>query len=130
MADPLTTQFTLGATPLTMLLIIATIGVCLNVALEQIFQTRLYQAYLGKGLDAPTSKFFSNFDLRPWIAMGCGITLAFGFNLQYFASSLAIDPTALPGSSNMLDQILTGLLVSGGAKTYQTVKKRLELLKG
>ena len=128
--DPLTQQFSMGATPLTMLLIVATIGICLNVALEQVFQTQLYQTYLGKGADGGGSKFFEAFELRPWIAMAAGITLAYGFNLQYFASSLAIDPTLLPSSSNTLDQTLTGLLISGGAKTYQTIKQRVELLKG
>ena len=128
--DPITQQFTMMANPLSMMLVVATIGIALNVGLEQIFDTKFYRINFGKGLDGTGSRFFQVYELRPWVAMACGIAIAIGFSLQYFASALAINPADLPAGTNTIDNILTGLLISGGAKSYHKFKTRTEKMKG
>ena len=56
---------------ITTLVQLAFVATILTVALEQIYDTNLYQKYLGKGLDGRESKLFKSFDLRPWIATAC-----------------------------------------------------------
>jgi len=64
------------------------VATVLTIALEQIFDTKLYQNYLGKGLDGKGSRFFTTFELRPWISSAVGIFLALSFEMKALESGL------------------------------------------
>ncbi|TDI83999.1 MAG: hypothetical protein E2O78_07180 [Caldithrix sp.] len=101
-------------------------AIILTVALEQIFDTNLFQKYLGKGLDGKGSKFLTSFDLRPWIATAVGIFLAFGFKMQAVKSGLGIADVEgfLGAEAEIVDMLLTGLIIGGGTKTIVKIAKR------
>ncbi len=96
------------------------IAVFMAVALEQIFDTKLYQKYLGKGLNGEGSKFFQMFELRPWLSSALGIFIAFSFNITALESGLGSEFMSETGyDAQILDMILTGLIIGGGTKTIK-----------
>ncbi len=106
----------------------AFVATILTVALEQIFDTRLYQRFLGKGIDGNGSVFFKTFELRPWISTASGIFVAMTFELQAITIGLG---EAYLGSVNhagavvddvkIVDMVLTGLVIGGGTKSVKKV---------
>jgi hypothetical protein len=106
----------------------AFVATILTVALEQVFDTRLYQRFLGKGIDGNESVFFKGFELRPWISTAAGIFVAITFELQ--AISIGLGQGYL-GSVNhagavvddvkIVDMVLTGLVIGGGTKSVKKV---------
>jgi len=117
---------------LTMTLVqLAFVATVLTVALEQIFDTNLYQKYLGKGLDGQDTKdsrFFKSFELRPWLSTAVGIFLAFSFGMTAIESGLGSEFMTPPGDTGaeakMVDMVLTGLIIGGGTKTIKKIAKR------
>lgn len=107
---------------------LAFVAAVLTVALEQVFDTKLYQKYLGKGLDGEGSRFFRTFELRPWISTAVGIFLAFGFELKALASGLGPEFINTTGTAaaeaEIVDKILTGLIIGGGTKTIKNLAKQ------
>lgn len=108
-----------------------------TVALEQIFDTRLYQYYLGKGPDGQGSRFFRHFELRPWISNAVGLLVAFKWELQCIGEGLKAGyldvwpqvsgnyPSVLDYPDVMLvDMVFTGLVVGGGTKAIKKIAKR------
>ena len=110
---------------------LAFMAIILTVALEQIYDTNLYQKYLGKGLDGKGSKFFKSFDLRPWIATAVGLFLAFGFQIRALQAGLGIDNAKgfLGAEAETVDMFLTGLIIGGGTKTIIKIAKRYGVTK-
>ena len=113
---------------------LAFVATVLTVALEQIFDTKLYQEYLGKGLEGENgSKFFSNFEVRPWISTGIGIFLAFSFHLHAIKSGLGSEYLASIGGSSqdseIVDMILTGLIIGGGTKSVKKIASQFAATK-
>ena len=101
------------------------------VALEQIFDTKLYQNYLGWGEDGKGSHFFSRFELRPWISSAVGIFLAFAFQLQALkfglgkgGDDMVLVSELIGESANQVDMVLTGLIIGGGTKAIKKVVKQ------
>jgi len=130
MSDPFTGAMQqLTAVPVT-LVGLGFVSAVQTVALEQVYDTKLYAKFLGKGLDgAAGSKFLGNFELRPWISTATGIWLALEFKLGAITYGLGIDPAAVSGSSYTADNILTGLIIGGGTKAVKKVFTKWELLK-
>lgn len=106
----------------------AFVAAVLTVALEQIFDTKLYQKYLGKGLDGNGSHLFKHFELRPWISTAVGIFLAFVFEMKAIESGLGsdfINPTGnAVADAAIVDMLLTGLIIGGGTKTVYKLGKQ------
>jgi len=101
---------------------LAFVAAVLTVALEQIFDTPLYQKYLGKGLNGEGSRFMKNFELRPWISTIGGMFLAFAFGLTALQSGLGsefINAETIGTEAEIVDKVLTGLIVGGGTKTIK-----------
>jgi len=102
---------------------LAFVAAVLTAALQQIFDTKLYQKYLGKGIDGEGSIYCKNFELRPWISSAVGIYLAFAFQMKALASGLGpefITPSAGTfDEAAIVDMILTGLIIGGGTKTIK-----------
>ena len=94
-----------------------------TVALEQVYDTRLYTKFLGKGLEGTGSVLLKNFELRPWISTATGIWLALEFKLGAITYGLGIDPQVGGGGSFTADNILTGLIIGGGTKAVKKVLK-------
>ena len=101
---------------------LAAVAAVMTVALEQIFETRLYQSLFGKGVDGNPSKWApASFELRPWISIAVGILVA------YYAEGMAIMKMLGQEYATMVegqlgpdgvhvDFILTGLILGGGTK--------------
>ncbi len=110
------------------LLRLAFVAAVLTVALQQIFDTKLYQKYLGKGLDGEGSRYCRNFELRPWISTAVGIYLAFAFQMKALASGLGAEFMKTTGGvcdeAAIVDMILTGLIIGGGTKTIKNLAKQ------
>lgn len=94
-----------------------------TVALEQIYDTKLWRRYLGKGDDGSGSRLFSQFELRPWVSTAVGIYLAYVFKFQCIAYAYGIDPSQMPPSAQYVDIILTGLIIGGGTKALKKLSK-------
>ena len=102
------------------------VATIMTVALEQIFDTRFYQKYFGKGENGEGSRFFTNFELRPWIAAAVGVFLAFGFKFRALESGLGdVDGsgTFLGNEAATVDMFLTGVIIGGGTKTIKKIAK-------
>lgn len=115
-------------TTLVQLAFVATVQ---TVALEQIFDTRLYQKYLGWGEDGKGSRFFSRFELRPWISSAVGIFLAFAFQLQALKFGLGkggddveLVSKLIGTAAGDVDMALTGLIIGGGTKAIKKVVRQ------
>ena len=110
---------------------LAFVAIILTVALEQIYDTNLYQKYMGKGLDGKGSKFFKSSDLRQWIATAVGLFLAFGFKIQAIQAGMGIDKAEgfLGTEAGAVDMFLTGLIIGGGTKTIVKIAKRYGVTK-
>ncbi len=112
----------------TTLVRLAFMAAVLTIALEQIFETRLYQKYFGKGLDDKGSIFFKSFELRPWLSSGVGIFLALGFQMKALESGLGPDfistSSSISENAEIVDMILTGLIIGGGTKTIKKLAKQ------
>lgn len=124
--DPLSeAALQVAAVPVTLigLTFVATIQA---VGLEQVFDTRLFQRYLGKGVDGQPSIYFKGYELRPWISTAVGILLATTFQLHALSYGLAINPNSLAPGGALLDQILTGLIIGGGTKAVKGAWKRFD----
>jgi len=99
------------------------VAAVLTAALQQIFDTKLYQKYLGKGIDGAGSVYCRNFELRPWISSAVGIYLAFAFQMKALSSGLG--PEFITPSSGtfdeaaIVDMVVTGLIIGGGTKTIK-----------
>ena len=111
---------------------LAAVSIVMTVALEQIFETKLYQSLFGKGIDGRPSRWApSNFELRPWIASAVGIELAFGFELMAITHILGmaygdvIGSQYLGAEAAILDYVLTGLILGGGTKSIKKIAKRM-----
>ncbi len=107
---------------------LAFVAAVLTVALEQIFDTTFYQKYFGKGLDGKGSRFLKNFELRPWVSTVVGIFLAFGFNMTALQSGLGSEFVTASGTigadAQIVDKVLTGLIIGGGTKTIKKLAKQ------
>ena len=103
------------------------IAVLLSIALEQVFDNGLYQRLLGKGVNGKPSLLFPAAELRPYIATAVGVLVAFAAQLQALASVLQVDMASggLGTWGAVLDRILTGVLLGGGAKTVKKLAKGL-----
>lgn len=110
---------------ITTLLRLTFMAIILTVALEQIYDTNLYQKYLGKGLDGKGRKFFKSYDFRPWIATAVGLFLAFGFKIQVLQAGMGIDKAEgfLGTEAEAVDMFLTGQIIGGGTKTIVKITK-------
>ena len=110
---------------------LAYVSAVVAAGLEVLFETKLYQAYLGKGLNGDGSKFFTSFELRPWIAIAVGICVAWQFDLCAIIEGLNIslpEFAALSGTDsvdriNAIDRVLTGIVIGGGAKSIKALAK-------
>lgn len=100
-----------------------------TAALEQIFATRLYQKYLGKGIDGGGSVYCTGFELRPWISSAAGIFLAWMFDLNALVAGLGMnyaDLVAVKGTAALsVDMVFTGLIIGGGTKAIKKIAKDL-----
>ena len=110
------------------LLRLAFVAAVLTIALEQIFDTKIYQQYLGKGLDGEGSRYCRNFELRPWISTAVGIYLAFAFQMKALESGLGSEFINTSGTiyadAAIVDMILTGLIIGGGTKSIKKIAKQ------
>ena len=108
---------------------LAFVATVMTVALEQIFDTRLYQKYLGKGLDGQGSIYFRDWELRPWISTAAGVALAVIFRIRAIESGLGAEflasAAAHGGEAALVDTILTGIIIGGGTKSIKKVANRL-----
>jgi hypothetical protein len=117
---------------LTKLAFVATV---LTVALEQIFDTRFYQKWLGKGIDGTPSRFFQVFELRPWISSAVGVFLAWKLQLAAIAEGTSAAYIPIPDGLESvpdvlaIDFILTGLIIGGGTKAVKKVAKQFAATK-
>ena len=108
---------------------LAFVATLMTVALEQIFDTRLYQKYLGKGLDGAGSVYFRDWELRPWISTAAGVAIAVVFRIRAIESGLGSEFLASAashgGEAALIDTILTGVIIGGGTKSIKKVARRL-----
>lgn len=100
----------------------------LEVAVLQIiFDTPLYQSLFGKGKNGEGSRYFSQAEMRPWIAMALGTTTAYLFHLTALSDGLGAnleDLIAVSGEAAVhFDRVLTGIAIGGGAKTIKAIAK-------
>ena len=127
--DPFTDAMAqMSAVPVT-LVGLAFVSAVQTVALEQVYDTKLYTKFLGKGLEGAGSVLLKNFELRPWISTAPGIWLALEFKLGAITYGLGVDPTTIAGASFTADNILTGLIIGGGTKAVKSVWKKWEVIK-
>jgi len=105
------------------LLRLAFVSIVLMVALEQIFETKLYQKYLGKGENGDGSKIFKHFELRPWLSMLAGVIIAFKFGLTCLSAGLGPAFISASQDANQIDMFLTGLIIGGGTKPIKKIYK-------
>ena len=111
------------AAALNNLFLLTYVAVGQTVALEQIFDTQLYQKWLGFGPDGKGSRLFSKFELRPWISAAVGLFISFRYGLQFVAP--AIPKLLPPGAEGLLvDMIITGLIIGGGTKAIKGIAKQ------
>jgi len=107
---------------------LAFVATILTVALEQIFDTRFYQKYFGKGLNGTGSRYFTEFELRPWISTLVGILIAFSFEIQAISTGLGSEFLSASGGHNpeaqLVDMVLTGLIIGGGTKSVKKIAKQ------
>ena len=112
---------------LTNLVQLAYISALEVAVLQVIFDTPLYQSLFGKGKDGEGSRYFSQAEMRPWIAMALGITTAYMFHLTALVGGLGInldDLLAVSGEAAVhFDRVLTGIAIGGGAKTIKAIAK-------
>ena len=116
---------------LTTLVQLAYVSAVCSAALQVIFDTRLYQINFGKGPNGEgnhTSRWFKQYELRPWVAMALGIAIAYQFDLTMIIEGLEelklADLIAVSGEQAVhVDRILTGLTIGGGAKTIKALAK-------
>ena len=109
-------------------------GVFLWATLKVVFDTTLYQKYLGKH-PGEGKTWLQAFDLRPWISMAFGIGLAvtlnknFAFYIEgltdqdFFAAvqmgaDLGIWTVFPAGFTVLFCQIITGMAIGGGPKVF------------
>lgn len=113
---------------------LAFVSVIMTVALEQVFDTRLYQNYLGSGPDGKGSVLFKDLELRPWIATIIGIFLSFCYQLQAIKFGLGDEflgkASALNENAKIVDMLLTGLIIGGGTKSIKKIANRLAGVQG
>ena len=127
--DPFTDAMAqMSAVPVT-LVGLAFVSAVQTVALEQVYDTKLYTKFLRKGLEGAGSVLLKNFELRPWISTATGIWLALEFKLGAITYGLGVDPTTIAGASFTADNILTGLIIGGGTKAVKSVWKKWEVIK-
>ena len=127
--DPFTDAMAqMSAVPVT-LVGLAFVSAVQTVALEQVYDTKLYTKFLGTGLEGAGSVLLKNFELRPWISTATGIWLALEFKLGAITYGLGVDPTTIAGASFTADNILTGLIIGGGTKAVKSVWKKWEVIK-
>ena len=101
------------------------ISILLTVALEQLFDNQAYEWLVGKGINGKPSKLLPNAELRPYIATAFGVAIALAAHLEALSAVLQIDMTS--GSTGswgpILDRVLTGVMLGGGAKTVKKLAK-------
>lgn len=127
--DPFTDAMAqMSAVPVT-LVGLAFVSAVQTVALEQVYDTKMYTKFLGKGLEGQGSILLKDFEIRPWISTATGIWLALEFKLGAITYGLGVDPTTIAGASFTADNILTGLIIGGGTKAVKNVWKKWEVIK-
>ena len=73
-------------------------------------------------MDGKGSRFLKTFELRPWISTSGGLFIAFGFGLTALQSGLGsefITSGTINADAEIIDKVLTGLIVGGGTKTIK-----------
>ena len=92
-----------------------------TVALEQIFDTPLYQRWLGWGVDGQPSKILKSFDLRPWISVGVDIYTCHLWGLQFPGQGL--NGYEVTGETTWVGILFAGFLIGGGTKRIKKMMK-------
>ncbi|GEM_PF-6765713 len=91
-----------------------------TVALEQVFDTQLYQKWLGFGENGRGSRLLPTVELRPWISSAVGLFIAFHWEIQFPGK-------ALPGAGGPDDLVvgcvMAGLIIGGGTKAIKKLLK-------
>lgn len=59
-------------------------SVVLAVLLKVVYKTRLYNQYIGDGVNGSPSKWFSGTNPKLWISMAAGVWVAVSYNLNIF----------------------------------------------
>ena len=129
------------AAVLTTLVQLAFMSSVLSVGLEQIFKTQLYQHYLGKGPLGEGSRFFTHFELRPWISLAAGLYMSIVFETMLIAQGTRAKYLEQWDSSRfesffeypeviVVDILLTGLVLGGGSGAIKMLAKRFMETRG
>jgi len=106
---------------------LAFVSAILTVALEQIYDTDLFNKLINKiaqkmPLIFKTENSTGIRDLTPWISTLFGIYIAYAFNIQALYQGLEINNSdQVKCFSPILDTIFTGMIIGGGTKTITRI---------
>lgn len=101
------------------LMMLAFLATFQTIALEIVFENQLYKHFFGSGLDGNGSKYFSPWDIRPYVSIAVGLFISFAFQVQLIKigfPTLEANPNFMGNYGSQVDMILTGLMIGGGTQ--------------
>lgn len=122
--DLIAVPVALGATIAQLL----TISGLLTLVCKGLFDTRVFNKWVGKGIDGEPSRFLPAWDLRPVLAVVLGVWVAHEWNFLFIASVAGKTQAQLLDMSRSaleLDNVLTGIGLGLGPKFWLALGKRV-----